>query len=161
MDNLNHYAVRFKLGRRKIERANKNAFQIQVYQRLLESIEGRKAPMLGLLQVTQQAYIRPMEVEREFLDSFSVILSSGYYIEEKDFFNLLSILRVSDQSDHAVERAKLLEFFTSAAEQLHFDVKMTANILTEPWERQAKMKFNSTIKDEKLIPLNTNTSWPE
>jgi len=49
MDNLNHYAVRFKLGRRKIERANKNAFQIQVYQRLLESIEGRKAPMLGLL----------------------------------------------------------------------------------------------------------------
>ena len=83
-----------------------------------------------------------MEVEREFLDTFSVIISSGYYIEEKDFFNLLSILRVSEQSDHAVERAKLLEFFTFAAEQLHFDTERTAKIMTEPWEREAKMELN-------------------
>ena len=83
-----------------------------------------------------------MEVEREFLDTFSVIISSGYYIEEKDFFNLLSILRVSEQSDHDVERAKLLEFFTFAAEQLNFDTERTAKILTEPWEREAKMELN-------------------
>ena len=36
-----------------------------------------------------------MEVEREFMDAFSVVISSGYYIEEEDFYNLLKILKVS------------------------------------------------------------------
>ena len=36
-----------------------------------------------------------MEVEREFLDAFSVIVSSGYFIEQEDFLNLISILNVS------------------------------------------------------------------
>jgi len=47
VDNVNQYAVKFKLGQKKIGRANKNAAQIKVYQRLLEVLEERKAPRLG------------------------------------------------------------------------------------------------------------------
>ena len=43
-DNVNHYAVKFKLGKRKILREKINAKQIGVYRQLLEMIENRKAP---------------------------------------------------------------------------------------------------------------------
>lgn len=76
-----------------------------------------------------------MQVEREFLDAFSVIISPGYYIEEDDFAQLLLLLQVSDQSNHHVQRAKLLEFFTLAAQLLNFDTEKVNAILTEPWER--------------------------
>jgi len=59
-----------------------------------------------------------MEVERAFMDAFSVIITSGYFLEQNDFFALLNSLRVSEQSYHVVERAKLLEFFTFAADLL-------------------------------------------
>ena len=73
--------MKFKLGKRKVQRAAINAKQIRIYKQLLETIESRKVPVLSNLQVTQQAYVRPMEVEREFLDAFSVIIESGYYME--------------------------------------------------------------------------------
>ena len=73
--------MKFKLGKRKVQRAAINAKQIRIYKQLLETIEGRKVPMISKLQATQQAYVRPMEVEREFLDAFSVIIESGYYME--------------------------------------------------------------------------------
>ena len=73
--------MKFKLGKRKVQRAAINAKQIRIYKQLLETIESRKVPMISKLQATQQAYVRPMEVEREFLDAFSVIIESGYYME--------------------------------------------------------------------------------
>ena len=66
-----------------------------------------------------------MEVEREFMDAFSVVISSGYFLEQEDFYNLLRMLKVSQASEYAVERAKLLEFFTQAAEIFEFDQKVT------------------------------------
>ena len=62
--------------------------------------------------------MRILEVEREFLEAFSLIISSSYYIEEDDFFSLLRVLKVSYQSDHVVERGRLLEFFMTAADML-------------------------------------------
>ena len=35
-----------------------------------------------------------MEVEREFLDAFAVIIESGYYLDQADFLELLKILKV-------------------------------------------------------------------
>ena len=136
-DNVNQYAVKQKLEKKKVGRAAMHAKQIKVYQKLLEVLDQRKAPVLGQKSATLQAYIRPMEVEREFLDAFSVIVSSGYFIEQEDFLNLISILNVSHQSDHVVERAKLLEFFQYAAELLNFDVTLVSNFLSAPWEQEA------------------------
>lgn len=36
-----------------------------------------------------------MEVEREFLEAFSLIIKSSYFLEECDFFELLKTLKVS------------------------------------------------------------------
>ena len=114
-DNVNQYAVKFKLGKRKIERERINKKQIKVYNRLLETISNRKAPLQAPKQVTQQSFIRPNEVEREFLDAFSVILQSGYYLEQDDFIQLLKISDVHAQATHVVDRAKIFEFFNYAA----------------------------------------------
>ena len=78
-----------------------------------------------------------MEVEREFLDALSVVVSSGYYLDQDDFISLLRILRTSEQSEHVVERAKLHEFITLAADLLGFDVDLISEMLTEPWEHEA------------------------
>lgn len=40
-------------------------------------------------------YVHLMEVEREFLEAFSFIISSSYYLEEEDFFKLLEALKVA------------------------------------------------------------------
>lgn len=37
-----------------------------------------------------------MEVERAFMDAFSVIITSGYFLEQNDFLELLNSLRVSE-----------------------------------------------------------------
>ena len=42
--NVNHSAVKRKLDQRKVLRAKINANQVQAYKKLLEYIEGRKAP---------------------------------------------------------------------------------------------------------------------
>lgn len=44
---------------------------------------------------TLREFTRPMEVEREFLDVLSIIVSSGYFLEQDDFLNLIEILQVS------------------------------------------------------------------
>lgn len=70
-----------------------------------------------------------MEVEREFMDALSVIISSDYYLEEDDFIKLIKSLKVSEQSTHAVERAKLLEFFIQAGELLEFNTELISRVL--------------------------------
>lgn len=77
-----------------------------------------------------------MEVERELLDALSVIISSGYFLEQDDFIDLIKLLRASDQTDHAVERAKLYEFVLYAAKLFEFDFELIKSILTESWERE-------------------------
>ena len=52
-DNVNKYAVKFKLGKRKIYRANVNAQQVKVYKKLLDMLENRKVPKLSEQQATQ------------------------------------------------------------------------------------------------------------
>lgn len=88
-------------------RASMNSKQIRVYNQLLETIEGRKAPLLVKSQVNMQAYIKPQEVEREFLDAFSVILESGYFMAEEDFFELVAILDVKNQPVSVGDRIKI------------------------------------------------------
>ena len=51
-DNVNHYAVKFKLGKRKVYRAAVNAKQVNVYKKLLATIESRKAPKMTEQQLT-------------------------------------------------------------------------------------------------------------
>ena len=75
-DNVNQYAVKFKLGKRKVFRAAVNAKQVKIYNKLLAALEGRKAPKISNLSTFLQPYIRPMEVEREFLDAFQVIIQA-------------------------------------------------------------------------------------
>ena len=137
-DNVNQYAVKFKLGKRKVYRATVNAKQVKVYNKLLTTIENRKAPKISNQQSSLQPYIRPMEVEREFLDAFSIIIQSGYFLEQDDFLELIKILDVPNQPTHKVERAKVLELFQLAAELCEFDVELVTKILTEPWEREAE-----------------------
>ena len=50
---------------------------------------------------------------------------------------------MSYQSDHVVERARLLEFFTKAAELLEFDSARVAEILQDPWNREAASYTNA------------------
>lgn len=54
------------------------------YNKLLDLIEGRQAEN-SWKKDSAQAYQKPMEVEREFLDAFAVIIESGYYLEQSDF----------------------------------------------------------------------------
>ena len=88
-------------------------------------------------------HVRLMEVEREFLEAFSVIIQSSYFIEEEDFMALIGTLNVSYQSDHVVERARLLEFFTTAADLLGFDKKKVGDIIQDPWNREAQCYTNT------------------
>ena len=136
-DNVNHYAVKHKLGKKKFERATINGKQVKVYKQLLETMENRKVPMLTSIQASQQAYVRPMEVEREFLDAFSVIIESGYYMEQEDFLELLDMLEVSAQPAHVVEKAKVLDFFALASDLLGYDTEKVRQKLTDPWEKSA------------------------
>ena len=46
-DNVNQYAVKFKLGKRKVYRAAVNAKQVKVYNKLLAALEARKEPKLS------------------------------------------------------------------------------------------------------------------
>lgn len=101
-DNVNQYAVKHKLEKRKVFRANMNAKQIKIYYKLLEYLENRKKPMLGIDQATQVDYVKLMEVERAFMDALSIVVQSGYFLEEQDFMSLIQSLRVSDQSQHVV-----------------------------------------------------------
>ena len=128
--------MKFKLGKRKVYRAAVNAKQVKVYNKLLAMIEGRRVPVMSNQQLTQQAYIKPLEVERAFLDAFSVIIQSGYFLEQDDFIELIRILDVSSQPSHVVERAKVLEFFEMAAELCDFDVELVTKLLSEPWQRE-------------------------
>ena len=43
-DNVNQYAVKFRLGKRKVEREKTNKKETMVYNKLLETIESRKVP---------------------------------------------------------------------------------------------------------------------
>ena len=49
-DNVNQYAVKQKLEKKKVGRATMHAKQIKVYQKLLEVLDQRKAPLLGQYQ---------------------------------------------------------------------------------------------------------------
>jgi len=93
-DNGNHYAVKFKLGQRKMFRTKMNTKQVSVYNQLLKLIESRRVPVQSIASRSGQAYMRPQEIEREFLDAFAVILESGYFLAETDFFDLVGILDV-------------------------------------------------------------------
>ena len=53
-----------------------------------------------------------MEVEREFMDAFSVIVQSGYFIDQDDFIELIKIMDVAGQAGYVIERAKIFEFFS-------------------------------------------------
>jgi len=49
-------------------------------------IEQRKPPNRWKNQKGYlQAYQKPLEVEREFLDAFAIIIESGYYLEQDDY----------------------------------------------------------------------------
>ena len=78
-----------------------------------------------------------MEVEREFLDAFAVIIESGYYLDQADFLELLKILKVEHQTELTGDRIKIYEFFSKTAELLEFDVDLIKKLLQEPWEKQA------------------------
>ncbi len=45
--------------------------------------------MLGIDQATQVDYVKLMEVERAFLDALSIVVQSGYFLEEQDFMSLI------------------------------------------------------------------------
>ena len=49
---------------------------------MLAFIKQRKEPKMFKVQAVLPAYLKPEEVEREFLDAISVILCSGYYLAE-------------------------------------------------------------------------------
>ena len=51
-DNVNQYAVKFKLGKRKVYRAAVNAKQVKVYNKLLATMESRKAPKMTEKQIS-------------------------------------------------------------------------------------------------------------
>lgn len=70
-----------------------------------------------------------MEVEREFLDAFAVIIESGYYLEQADFIELLMILEVQHQTEVTGDRIKIFEFFSKAAEMLNFEVDVVKSLL--------------------------------
>ena len=127
--NINHSAIKRKLNKRKLLRAQINTNQVKVYRKLLDFIEGRKAPNAWKKEGAQQAYQRPLEVEREFLDAFALIVESGYYIEQEDFLELIKLLKVHHQTELTGERIKIFEFFTRAAELLDFDVEMVKDLL--------------------------------
>ena len=80
-----------------------------------------------------------------------MIISSGYFVEEEDFLSLVRTLQVAHCSDHIVERANLLEFFTLAAQLFSFSSKKVSDILTGIWEHQAAsemMELNSNSLEQ-------------
>ena len=79
---------------------------------------------MSKVQAALPAYLKPEEVEREFLDAISVILCSGYYLTEQDFIELIQLLDVRNAQEHTFGRAKLFEFFLKAAKEFSFDEKL-------------------------------------
>ena len=86
-----------------------------------------------------EVFIKPSEVERAFLDVLGLIVQSGYFLEQHDFFELLEILGVQDYTSQVHGRAQLFEFFSYTANLLEFDVEQTENYLTGPWNLEAEM----------------------
>lgn len=91
-DNVNQYAVKQKLELRKVERSQINQKQINAYNTLLDYLQQRRALPVGIKEEQGRVYIKPEEVEREFLDALGIIVQSGYYLDQVDFFDLLEIL---------------------------------------------------------------------
>lgn len=144
-DNVNQYAVKAKLGQRKVERSQINQKQVNAYHVLLDYLAQRQALPVGIKEEQGRVYIKPAEVEREFLDALGLILQSGYYLEQADFFDLLEILQVQSHTALVHGRAKLYEFFQLAAELLEFDVSLLEEVLTEPWNLEAEMLNSQSL----------------
>ena len=94
---------------------------------------------VGFKDRFSEVYIKPSEVERAFLDIHGLIVQSGYFLEQHDFFDLLEILGVQDYTSQVHGRAQLFEFFSYAAHLLEFDVEATEHYLTAPWNMEAEM----------------------
>ena len=153
-DNVNQYAVKQKLGQRKVERSQMNQKQAYAHGVLLDYLQQRKALPVGIKEEEGRVYIKPAEVERAFLDALGIIVQSGYFLEEADFFDLLTMLQVQEHTTLVHGRAKLFEFFALAAELLEFDVPLLEEVLTEPWNLEAEM-MNSCNLGEGDDYINT------
>ena len=93
-------------------------------------------------------------MERSFLDALGIIVQSGYYLEQRDFFDLLDILQVQDHTPLVHGRAKLFEFFSLAAELLEFDAALLEEVLTEPWNLEAEMMNSGSLGEGDEIPIH-------
>ena len=60
---------------------------------------------VGFKDRFSEVYIKPSEVERAFLDIHGLIVQSGYFLEQHDFFDLLEILGVQDYTSQVHGRA--------------------------------------------------------
>ena len=157
-DNVNQYAVKAKLGQRKVERSAINQRQAYAYNVLLDYLARRQALPVGIKEEQGRVYIKPEEVEREFLDALGIIVQSGYYLDQADFFDLLDILQVSSHTALVHGRAKLYEFFQLAAEVLEFDVPLLEEVLTEPWNIEAEMLHSRSLGgSDDYLGLNTQS----
>lgn len=157
-DNVNQYAVKHKLGRQRMFRGIQNQRQIKAYENMLTYINLRKEPKVSQVQASLPAYLKPEEVEREFLDAISVILCSGYYLAEQDFIELIQLLDVRNAQEHTFGRAKLLQFFLTAAKEFQFDEKLVQKQLSEPWTEEFSRLLLATGYDSQYslsIPPQT------
>lgn len=66
---------------------------MKVYDKMLEMISQRRVQVTNEIERVQRAH----ESEREFMDAWQLILESGYSLLEQDFYDLLSMLCVTDK----------------------------------------------------------------
>lgn len=93
-DNMWQHVVDKKLKTRKVERKVINQDQIRAYNKLLDFITEQRTKNLYLQDKAEPSYAHPEESMREFLDAFRIIIQSGYFIEQKDFLELIEILKI-------------------------------------------------------------------
>lgn len=91
---MDHRIVEKNLKTRKIERKRINQLQLRAHQKLFDFVLQQRTKNIHFADCSDPSYAYPEESIREFMDALRIILQSGYFVEQQDFFELVSILKV-------------------------------------------------------------------
>ena len=79
------------------------------------------------------------------MDVLSIILSSGYVIDETGFFEIIEILEVQSKIASVHQLEKLTVFFVNAAKFFGFDTTRVTDAVTNNWIKNEMAEPSITI----------------
>lgn len=126
-------SVKKMLTARKIERRTLNGDQIKAYKKLIDFLTNQRTADRFMGSSVDPSYSFAEESIREFMDAIRLILQSGYFIEQADFIELVSMIDVQEKAKTGAKKLKVYAFFSQAAELFRFDVKAVQQAFDRVW----------------------------